>query len=752
MNKRKCFKQFVAITAALSCITMTGCGSFVSADVTKYELVPALTTQEVIDYYAKALEYDSIVTRAADDNKAVVTYNVNPVSPSKEERLQKLVSKAEQMLSSNEYSYESDNTDIMSKDTWVYVKSVLDNLSLSNGSIVEMGGALGFYFVDVEYDLSASTPGQFTEYSDMLGLSGVWMKTATGEYRVNVGYLESAMQKLNQYFADNNIMKCAYYDQSTLIFQILDGVDPRTYLTETTTTSGGVGLLNNIPETNENGTEENGDGIEEGANETGEAEGAEVENGNQESDIDNTNENSVDTENDVNNTPENNTEASDTENSDTETEEPSRNIPVPTVQPGEAVQSDIVSYESFTDPSRMPALDNNLINSVVGSSLTGTAFLPYIDLVYKPSISGGISGMGIYPQANSGLRLFGYDRSKVNGTITLRYVFKDDVNATGKFVGTNIYVLSEEILTGANVASDSVLIPKYLEDQLKRVIERADRVQANVDIAGMMNGKIYEDKGFAVLAGFRDSGTYTGMYMSTLRQVLKRDLDNNAYLVEVETTVMEGPRSSNCFGTYKDKAYMVIQQQGTEFIISDYALESRTMVSEPPINPDKAIDKRLVALNLAGVVEDNEKDACRQLMSDLYTAGTNRLLNARTLDDGTVMKGMYDCFNNDTELLSSDNKEYMNSELRNRLTKYGTNTSSTHTGNITEFIGGWDNQVEFTTEELITYAGRDEGYYMSVYYLVSRMNDIWVIDERTVMDERDVSGSELQGIRERLGQ
>ena len=49
MNKRKCFKQFVAITAALSCITMTGCGSFVSADVTKYELVPALTTQEVID-------------------------------------------------------------------------------------------------------------------------------------------------------------------------------------------------------------------------------------------------------------------------------------------------------------------------------------------------------------------------------------------------------------------------------------------------------------------------------------------------------------------------------------------------------------------------------------------------------------------------------------------------------------------------------------------------------------------------------
>lgn len=391
MNKRKCFKQFVAITAALSCITMTGCGSFVSADVTKYELVPALTTQEVIDYYAKALEYDSIVTRAADDNKAVVTYNVNPVSPSKEERLQKLVSKAEQMLSSNEYSYESDNTDIMSKDTWVYVKSVLDNLSLSNGSIVEMGGALGFYFVDVEYDLSASTPGQFTEYSDMLGLSGVWMKTATGEYRVNVGYLESAMQKLNQYFADNNIMKCAYYDQSTLIFQILDGVDPRTYLTETTTTSGGVGLLNNIPETNENGTEENGDGTEEGANETGKAEGAEVENGNQESDIDNTNENSVDTENDVNNTPENNTEASDTENSDTETEEPSRNIPVPTVQPGEAVQSDIVSYESFTDPSRMPALDNNLINSVVGSSLTGTAFLPYIDLVYKPSISGGIS-------------------------------------------------------------------------------------------------------------------------------------------------------------------------------------------------------------------------------------------------------------------------------------------------------------------------------------------------------------------------
>lgn len=709
MRKKKLFKQSLASLLAFSCVALTGCGSFVSDDVTKYDLVSQLTLQEVRDYYAKALEYDSIVTRAADDNKAVLTYNVNPVSPNKEDRLKRLVSKAEQLISANEYSYENDNGDIISEDTWIYIKSVLDNEVLSNGSIVDIGGALGFYFVDVQYDISATTPGSFKPYADMLGLNGVWMETATGDFRADVGYLEYTMQAMNEYFAENNIMKCAYYDESTLLFEIIDGLDPRTYLTETTTTSGGSGLFSSVEDMQGEGdASENPDG----------------------EDIE---------------SPDDTPEDNEPETVDT----PNREIPE--VQPGESVQSTIISYESLTEESRRPVLDSELINSVAGSSMNAMAFLPYLDLVYEPSSSGGISGLGIYPQANSGLRLFGYDRSKLAGKITLRYVFKDDIEATGKFIGTNIYVLSEEITTGTNVSGETLVIPEYLMQEFKNVIERADRVQANVDVAGMLNGKIYEDKGVAVLAAFKNQGTHTGKYMSTIRQVLNRDMENNAYLLEIETTLIEGPRSSDCYGTYKDKAYVVIQQQGNKFVISDYARESRTMVSEPPIDPDKAIEKRLVALNLAGEVEDTEKDACTKLMSELYTACVNKIVNTQEVN-GEVMRGVNDCFNSNTEMLSSDSKAYAISLIQNRLAMYGAKTESVISGNITDFIGGWDNQVEFMTEELITYAGRNEGYYMNTYYLVSSMEDIWVIDERTVIDERIVEGSELQQLRERLGQ
>lgn len=745
MRKKKLFKQSLASLLALSCLSLTGCGSFVSDDVTKYELVSQLTLQEVRDYYAKALEYDSIVTRAADDNKAVITYNVNPVSPNKEDRLKRLVSKAEQLISSNEYSYENDNADIISEDTWIYIKSVLDNEVLSNGSIVDIGGALGFYFVDVQYDISATTPGKFKPYADMLGLNGVWMETATGDFRADVGYLEYTMQAMNKYFADNNIMKCAYYDESTLLFQIIDGLDPRTYLTETTTTSGGSGLFSSIENTPEDSTES-----ETGEGDTPENPDETTENPDNAAENPDGTESPEETENTDGEITDNNTQAEDNQTEEPETvDAPNRELPE--VQPGENVQSTIISYESLTEESRRPVLDSELINSVAGSSMNAMAFLPYLDLVYEPSSSGGISGLGIYPQANSGLRLFGYDRSKLAGKITLRYVFKDDIEATGKFIGTNIYVLSEEITTGTNVSGETLVIPEYLMQEFKNIIERADRVQANVDIAGMLNGKIYEDKGVAVLAAFKNQGTHTGKYMSTIRQVLNRDMENNAYLLEVETTLIEGPRSSDCYGTYKDKAYVVIQQQGNKFVISDYARGSRTMVSEPPIDPDKAIEKRLVALNLAGEVEDTEKDACTKLMSEMYTACVNKIMNTQEVN-GEMMRGINDCFNSNTEMLSSDSKAYSISLIQNRLAMYGAKTESVISGNITDFIGGWDNQVEFMTEELITYAGRNEGYYMNTYYLVSSMEDVWVIDERTVIDERIVEGAELQQLKERLGQ
>ena len=54
------------------------------------------------------------------------------------------------------------------------------------------------------------------------------------------------------------------------------------------------------------------------------------------------------------------------------------------------------------------------------------------------------------------------------------------------------------------------------------------------------------------------------------------------------------------------------------------------------------------------------------------------------------------------------------------------------------------------TEEVITYQGRDDGVYMITYYLLSNMEDKWVIDERQVIEQQDVSGESLSTIVNRI--
>jgi hypothetical protein len=266
-----------------------------------------------------------------------------------------------------------------------------------------------------------------------------------------------------------------------------------------------------------------------------------------------------------------------------------------------------------------------------------------------------------------------------------------------------------------------------------------------------MGGSLYMDMGVGVLRSYKEQSTGTQKYMSTIRQILGRDTANNAYLLELETTTIEGARDVDCYGTYKDRGYMVIQQQGNKFVIVDYLRVSRTMTSEPPINPDSTIEKRLVALNLAGEIPDDSKSDITDLMSSLYTAGTNRLLrgpkditvNGQTV---TIEKGLYDCFQDDTDILDTETLEYDISKLKNALLKHGTEVNPVYSG-------GYDNQAEFTTEELISYAGREDTYYMQVYYLVSKLNDKWVIDERTVLDEEEVTdASTIESIKSRVGQ
>ena len=69
---------------------------------------------------------------------------------------------------------------------------------------------------------------------------------------------------------------------------------------------------------------------------------------------------------------------------------------------------------------------------------------------------------------------------------------------------------------------------------------------------------------------------------------------------------------------------------------------------------------------------------------------------------------------------------------------------------MTEWIGGADNQVELITEEIIIYEGQDTAQYMQMYYLVSNLNNKWVIDEMKALEIRDISGEELEQIKARI--
>ena len=559
------------------------------------------------------------------------------------------------------------------------------------------------------------------------------------------------VSRLNEYYYSNGINKCATYDANASTIKVLNDtapivsntyaeVNPAGEYDDQSDITDGTDIIDESAESNEDTT---GDILN--------APGDEEEQDTDISDIETT-ETSEGTETSTDNNSE------DIEN----TEETLTVTPVEeeSIQnTASEIRESATNYTIVTPDSRRLQLNTALINKIIGSSAGEAAMIPDLDLIYiKPGTEGTMSGLGIYPAGADGLKTFGFDRDELAGTITLRYVFKDDSEGSGDILGVNIYVIEEEITNGINMSSNNVLIPEFLQSEFEQMIERADRVMVNNDLAGMLSGNIFEDIGVGVLRGYRDKSTGIQKYMSTIRQIINRDTANNSYLLEVETTTIEGARDVDSYGTYKDISYVVIQQQGNKFVITDWCRVSRIMTNEPAIDPDSNVQKRLIALNLAGVISDDSKDDIKVLLGNLYTAGTNRLLRGpKDIIVGgetkTLNKGMYDCFSSDASILSSDELEYENSTLRNVLIKHGTDIQAIYSGTVTEWIGGYEDQAEFTTEELVTYQGLNCGYYMQVYYLAHIENDEWVIAERTVLDEYEITDEEkLASVQERVGQ
>ena len=54
-------KKIIAV-GLVAMMTLSGCGEFVNENVEAYPLAGMMTNAEVVDYYAKSLNYDAVVS------------------------------------------------------------------------------------------------------------------------------------------------------------------------------------------------------------------------------------------------------------------------------------------------------------------------------------------------------------------------------------------------------------------------------------------------------------------------------------------------------------------------------------------------------------------------------------------------------------------------------------------------------------------------------------------------------------------
>ena len=642
---------------ALSLIGMvfSGCGMSKSS-VAEMPLVTALTTQEVIDYYKKSLEFDTIVTKTSEINE--VSYQTYKVTDEREEKLIELVNRVEELLSKSEFTYEEDNLALLDESTFNYIKGYLNDRKIINGKIESVSEALGYYFVDVEYEIASGEIGEIKGAASLLGLHGAFKEDYTGIDSLDNIHINKIVERMNRHLEHLRLEERLVYSSDT-----------------STLSKGNGGSI--IVEEEE--VVEEDEVVEDNS--------------------------------------------------------------------GESIVDVLEPVSEAVLTGRDISVNIRELNRIAGSSASTSAYMPKLNNVFNVPNSSELTGVGIYPQGARGMGEFGFSRQDVSGQMMLRYVFKQEVGKDESIKGVNVYPVFYDITSGISTDQGSIVVPEFIMRELENTVERSDRAIINTDLSALMSGTLYEDMGVAILTGYNSRYSNVLRNMSTIRRIIARDVEKGTYLLEVETIRQEGSKGVDSYGTYRDKNYVSIKQVNEDFVITDIVTMQRRMITEPSIRPDSAVTKRLIALNLSGEVGDTAKEGVVKLLNEHYAAGTARVLRG---PNDIVDKGMYDVFNSDPALLSTDKLEYMNSTLRNILVKYGTNVSSTYSGIVTEWVGGSDNQVEFTTEEVVVYEGTGIGNYMEVYYLMSRLTGEWKIDDMKIMSQEEKSGAELEGILSRI--
>jgi len=445
-----------------------------------------------------------------------------------------------------------------------------------------------------------------------------------------------------------------------------------------------------------------------------------------------TNEGAEAGENTENNTPE--TEAP-------EIDTPEVNTPVDIETPQVSNTNTIGQEPSGVHGYRRFEYDQQEITSLVGSSKEQIAYMPEVTMVFNPAnTEGELNGFGFYRNGALGLQNYGYKKSYNGVKLTVTYVFKQNEykpeEMSYAFMFINSIHNNENKFNDESYATKKEEVPTFIEDCIETAIERLDRAINNGDVATLTNGSLLDDVGLGMrFATYRET-TDINHFKSSLKRVIARDY--NIYLVEVERTIEEAPKNTGAIAQYKDIVYMVVRQDGTEFKINDFALAQRELTKQPIVDPEDVVTRRLIALNLYEPVSETTKvDITNSLINQLMDYTTNRTL----FDNGDI--AFYSLFNSDRDLLPNERYTYLRSQIVSRLTLKGGDTKSTVKIIPTEWIGGYDAQVEFKTKELVTYEGWNCGMYTENSYFVSHYGTSWVIDEIISIKEEFLEGDEF---------
>lgn len=388
----------------------------------------------------------------------------------------------------------------------------------------------------------------------------------------------------------------------------------------------------------------------------------------------------------------------------------------------------------------------------IGSAPDANICMPELTAVYTPAPQKGtMSGNGISLQGDKTMYQYGYDRSKMSGKLYMRYVFKQSITDTSKVEFVNAYIMNWQ-LDNAPKEDDGVIIPELVETKATALLERADRVVANTDLTGMMNGEVFLDIGNAILCGYLNNNAFIGKHRSTLDGVIGRDEEHNSYLVKFHTVKEIGAKGRADYGKYRLDGYFVMTQEDLDFKMTDYLYTQVQTLREPSVSVDDTITLQLASLNLSGEITSDTKKDIESLLDLYYTACTGGGASEKErwkTADGTAISPA-DIYDSDTDLLSTARKKYLTGSVVNWTTRYGKNTETQMTGFVSEWLGGTVNQAEFVTQELIKYVGKDRGLYLKNYYLVSNYYGNYVVDEMRVLESKDINGEELQAVEQKI--